>query len=328
VDLTADDFEDLVGAFALDACEPDETEAMERYLAAHPPARAEVEQLREVAAGIGAAGASQPPVSLRERLLHAAGERVAPVAPAAALQRETDRFDAFLQTLADADLGVTTENGLTVRELVQHLEAVDRAFLAAAGGPERAFIGPDDIAAITAADLPGRVDESFAESVDRFRQTRGLLGSLAERVPRGQPVAGYDRDSLLVIRAFETWTHHEDAEHALGRPATMPVPEVMRAMAELTVDTLPIALALRGTARPGVSARVVLVGPGGGEWNMPCAPGEPPSPSVEVVLRAPVGDWCRRFADRIQPSGLAISVDGDTALAADLVAAADAFAAL
>ena len=49
---------------------------MERYIAAHRDAAAEVERLREVAAGIGAAGASRPPVALRDRLLHAAGDRV------------------------------------------------------------------------------------------------------------------------------------------------------------------------------------------------------------------------------------------------------------
>ena len=35
MDLTADEFDDLVGAYALDACEPDEVEAMERYVAAN-----------------------------------------------------------------------------------------------------------------------------------------------------------------------------------------------------------------------------------------------------------------------------------------------------
>ena len=33
MDLTPEEFDDLVGAYALDACEPDEVEAMERYVA-------------------------------------------------------------------------------------------------------------------------------------------------------------------------------------------------------------------------------------------------------------------------------------------------------
>jgi hypothetical protein len=85
MDLTPEEFDDLVGAYVLDACEPDETEAMDRYVGAHRDAAAEVERLREVATGIGAAGASRPPVALLERLLHTAAERVTPIAADLAL---------------------------------------------------------------------------------------------------------------------------------------------------------------------------------------------------------------------------------------------------
>ena len=328
MDLTPDEFEDLVGAYALDACEPDEVEAMERYIAANRAAAAEVERLREVASGIGAAGASRPPVALLERLLVSAADRVAPVAADVALQRETDRFEAFLATLDERDLEAPTENGLTVRELVQHVEAVDRAFLAAADDPASAYIGPDDVAAITANDLPTRVGEPFAETVTRFRRTRAALGGLRDRLPADQRVAGYGRDNTLVVRAFETWTHHEDARRALGREITLPDADVMRTMAELAMKSLPLALALRGTARPGRTARLVLEGAGGGEWILPCAPGEIPSSSADVVVRASVVEWCRRFADRVDADAVTLSVDGDADLARDLVSAANAFAGL
>ena len=129
--------------------------AIERYLAEHPDAAAEVERLREVAAGLGAAGASRPPVALRERLMHAADERVTPARPDVALQKETDRFDSFLNSLAEPDLDVVTENGLTLRELVQHVEAVDRAFVEAADDPAIAFIGSEEVVGITSSDLSG-----------------------------------------------------------------------------------------------------------------------------------------------------------------------------
>jgi uncharacterized protein (TIGR03083 family) len=328
MDLTPDEFDDLVGAYALDACEPDEVEAMERYVAANRDAAAEVERLRVVASGIGAADASRPPVALLERLLTSAGERVSPLPADEALQRETDRFDEFLATLDERDLETPTENGLTVRELVQHVEAVDRAFLAAAADPTVAYIGPDEVAVITADDLPGRVGEPFAETVTRFHRTREVLGGLRERLPAGRRVAGYGRDNTLVIRAFETWTHHDDACRALGREIALPDAEVMRTMAELAVKSLPLALAVRGTTRPGRTARLVLEGPGGGEWFVPCAPGETLSSTTDVVVRASVVDWCRRFADRIDADAVGISVDGDADLARDLVSAANAFAGL
>jgi uncharacterized protein (TIGR03083 family) len=328
MDLTPEEFDDLVGAYALDACEPDEIEAMDDYIAAHREAAAEVERLREVAAGIGAAGASRPPVALLDRLLHAAADRVAPLPPDIVLAKETDRFESFLSNLGEADLEARTENGLTVRELVQHVEAIDRAFVEAADDPSVAYIGPDDVAVITARALPGRVGEPFAETIERFRSTRRELAGLYERLPEAQRVAGYGRDSTLVVRAFETWTHHDDARRALGRDVARPDAAVMRTMAELAMKLLPLALAARGVAHPGRTARVLLEGAGGGEWTIACAPGESPSREVNVVVRASVLDWCLRFADRISPDDVALSVDGDAGLARDLVGAANAFAGL
>jgi uncharacterized protein (TIGR03083 family) len=328
VDLTPEQFEDLVGAYALDACEPDEVDAMERYVARHRDSAAEVERLREVAAGIGAAGASSPPGTLRERLLHAADDRVLPLDADTALQRETDRFDAFLDTVVEHDLAVRTHNGLTVHELVQHLEAIDRAFVDAAHDPTAAYIGPREVEAVTARDLSERAGEPFAQTITRFRSTRGQLVRLREQLPADRHVAGYERDDTLVIRAFETWTHHDDLRRALARDATLPDAEVLRTMAELAMKALPLALAATDAARPGRTARIVLDGAGGGEWIVPCAPGESPSPNPDVVVRASVVDWCRRFADRIEPDDMSVTFDGDAGLGRDLVAAANAFAGL
>jgi hypothetical protein len=74
--------------------------------------------------------------------------------------------------------------------------------------------------------------------------------------------------------------------------------------------------------------RLVLEGAGGGEWVLPCSPGEDPSPRADAVIRASVVDWCRRFADRIEADDVGVVVDGDRELARDLVGAANAFAGL
>jgi uncharacterized protein (TIGR03083 family) len=328
MDLTAEQFEDLIGAYALDACEPDELAAVERYAAANAGAAAEVERLREVAAGLGAAGASRPPVALRDRLLRSAAERVRPLSAQEALQDETDRFNALLDTITDADLDAPTENGLSVRQLVQHVEAIDRAFVAAAADSSVGFIGADEVAQITAADLPERVDETFAESVTRFRRTRAQLVGLSDRMPADQRVAAYERDDVLVIRVFETWTHHDDIRKALGRENSAPAPAVMRTMSELAMKSTPYALAVRGVARPGRTARIVLTGIGGGEFDVPCAPGEQPAAEADVVIRASALDWCRRFADRVTIADVQYDVDGDAEMARDLVESANAFAGL
>ena len=328
MELSPEEFEDLVGAFALDACEPDEVDAMERYIGTHREAAVEVERLREIAMGIGAAGALRPPVALRERMVLAAGDRPSALPVHEALERETERFERFLSTVDERDLDVRTHNGLTLRELVQHVEAIDRAFADAAADPESAFIGPDELETITAADLPARAGEPFTETVTRLRRTRRRLLGLHDQLPEDQRVAGYRRDDMLVVRTFETWTHHDDVRRAVGLDEALPDAAVMRTMAELAVKSLPLALGVRGTAQPGRTVRLVLDGRGGGEWMIAAAPGEAPGSDPDVVVRASAVDWCRRFADRIEPDELVFTAEGDEDLAHDLVAAANAFAGL
>lgn len=330
MDLTASEFEDLIGAYALDACEPEEVAALDAYVEGHPEIAADVERLREAAAALGAAGAVIPPPGLRDRLLHVAGERVSPVSPQEALEAETERFDALLATLAGADLDVVTHNGLSVHDLVSHIEAIDRAFVgeAAAVPAKYRLIGATEVQQITAETLPEHAGEAFADTVTRFRGTRSDLVGLADRLPAEKLVAGYRCDDVLVVRAFETWTHHDDICRALGRDETVPAPAVMRAMAELSVRSLPLAMAVRGTPRPDRIARLVLTGAGGGEWTFACGPGAAASGVADVVIRAPVVEWCRRFADRLEPDVVPAEVEGDVELAKELVSAANAFAGL
>jgi uncharacterized protein (TIGR03083 family) len=328
MDLRADQFEDLIGAYALDACEPDEVAALDAYVAAHPEVAPEIERLRAAAAALGSAGAVQPPPDLRGRMLHVAAERVIPAAPKDALQAETDRFDALLDSLAEDDLDTITHNGLSIRELVTHLEAIDRAFVDAAETGTHRFIGADEVAEITGAALPERAEESFATTVTRFRRTRADLIALGDRIDPAQRIAGYRSTDTLVIRAFETWTHHDDIRGALGRDEALASPAVMRTMAELAMQSLPLAMVVRRTPRPDRTARFVLSGPGGGEWTVPCGPTATPGAVADVVIHASVVDWCRRFSDRIQPADLRAEIDGDADLARELIDAANAFAGL
>jgi uncharacterized protein (TIGR03083 family) len=329
MDVTTEQFDELIGAYALDACTDDEVAALDRYVRSHPEASAEVERLREAAAALGAVGAMQPPVALRDRVLQAANERVRAVTAQEALQAETDRFNAFLDTITAADLGVVTHNGLSVHDLVAHVEAIDRAFVAEADEARYGFIGGPEVEEITAEVLPQHAGESFAETVTRFRRTRADLVALGDRLPRDRRLAGYKRDDTLVIRAFETWTHHDDISRALNRDRTLPAPAVMRAMAELSMQSLPLAMAVKGTPHPERTARLILTGPGGGEWTIACGPGEPrPGAAPDVVIRTSVVEWCRRFADRLAPDEVPMEVDGDAELARELATAANAFAGL
>src|SRR4029077_4654537 len=114
----------------------------------------------------------------------------------------------------------------------------------AAHDPTTAYIGPREVEAVTARDLSERAGEPFAQTITRFRSTRGQLVRVREQLPADRRVAGYERDDTLVIRAFETWTHHDDLRRALARDAAHPDAEVLRTMAELAMKALPLALAV------------------------------------------------------------------------------------
>ena len=328
MDVTGKEFEDMIGAYALDACEPDEVLALDEYVAAHPDVAAEVERLRDAAAALGAIGGLQPPTDLRTRLLATASERVTALTAPEALEAETERFDAVLAAITGADLDTVTENGLTVHELIAHIEAVDRAFVDEATAPKYGFIGAAEMAPITEAGAAHHRGESFAETVARFRRTRADLVALGASLPADKRLGGYRRDDTLIIRAFETWTHHDDICRVLGRGEELPAPGVMRSIAELAMQSLPLAMAVQGTPHSDRTARMVLTGPGGGEWTIACGPGEPSATQVDVVVTASIVDFCRRFADRLAPDEVAVTVEGDADLARELVTVANAFAGL
>ena len=70
----------MLGAFALDACEDAETEAIEAHLAECAECEAEAARFREVAGWIGVSEAATPSEELRSRLLSEAldGEQKPP----------------------------------------------------------------------------------------------------------------------------------------------------------------------------------------------------------------------------------------------------------
>jgi uncharacterized protein (TIGR03083 family) len=334
--MSTDDtmLDELLGAYALDAVDTDEAVAVEEYLERAPDAAHEVARLRNAAAWIGATEALAPPPELHDTVLEAARSRRAvhnddPFL--SAYLSETGRFDGTLDTLDDDALDRPTFNGLTVRELVIHLAAMESAVASTIGRPTAPDVTETDIERRTAQlverfrDRPLRDARAlWRSSVDAVRQW-----AVAESSAADVPLFGltFSRDSLLVTRAFETWTHADDIRRALGRPEEPPPAEVVARMADLSITTMPAALEIAGRAHPGKTARIVLTGDGGGDWLIPFgfAPvGETP----DVVLTADAIAWCRCVSERLAPEALPREVEGDPALADDLAAASSAFATL
>lgn len=320
-------FDDLVGAYALDAVEPDEARMLDDYITRDLDAARATERLREAASWLGAIGALEAPTLLRSRLLALAADRPALLTPAEVFIAEARRLSELLDELSPEDADAVTRNGLTVSDLVAHLSVVDDAFAHELRAPSREWLDANEVARLTEAELPALAGVPFAARVAHWQSScQGLLDAAANTTQ--ERAGGYAAADILLIRSFEAWTHIGDIRAATGRAPESPAPAVLHTMADLSARSLAAALSLTGNARPGRTARLVLTGPGGGEWMLPMAYGETAAPVADVELRVPVVDWCLRFADRLDVDDVRYEAEGDRALAEAAVAAASAFAGL
>jgi uncharacterized protein (TIGR03083 family) len=335
---------ELLGAYALDACDDDEAAAVEAFLERDDDAAGEARRLRETAAWLGATAALVPAPGLRETVL-ARARRMRPSAaeagddPALRLFRaQTDRFEALLDELTPDQLDVVTFNGLTVRELVVHMAAMESAFAASVGSPTVDGVEAMAIEPRTYEMIDRFRDRPVEEARSLWRRSVDALAAWAEhghgRVPvPGVPGMDLSRHSMLVTRAFETWTHDDDVRRALGRPLVVPPAEHLRLMADVSTRGLPLGLLALGRVREGRRATVRLTGEGGGVWTVPFEMGsnrvvEGADPDADLVLTVDVVDWCRMASQRLVPSAMTFTTAGASELADDLFAAAPAFATL
>jgi uncharacterized protein (TIGR03083 family) len=332
------ELDELLGAYALDACEPDEAGAVEAYLARSADAATEVARLRDAAAWVGATEALVPPPTLRGSVLAAArarrgaGEAADPVLEL--YLEETARFDGLVDGLAHDVLETTTFNGLSVRDLVIHLAAQESLVAATMGTPVE---GVDDI---EDTDIERRTAAFVARFHDRpVGDARAIWARAVTAVRRWAAGAGASgavvrcfglpmpRETVLINRSFETWIHSDDIRRSIGRSLRPPTTRNLRLMTEFSMHIVPPALRLVGRERPGWTAQIVLTGDGGGDWLVPLHDGDAGT-TPDVVLTADVVDWCLLVGERIAPAELEHTVEGDATLAADIVSAAPSFAML
>jgi uncharacterized protein (TIGR03083 family) len=324
---------ELLPAYALDACDPDEAEAIEDLLGRRPELAAEAARLADAAAWIGAAEAMEPPPRLRSAVF----ERVHAATPGDAAARlyaaEADRVAREFEELDAADYGLPTPNGLTARQLVVHIAAQETMLAQSVGRPVE-DIDSLDVEERTARFVERYEHRPYADAVAVWRRAVDAVVAWAAD-PASQDASvewlglPMSRDDALVARSFENCVHRDDLRKVRGRPAEPPPGPEVHLMAELSMQTLPVALHLAGLVRPGRTARVVLTGDGGGEWTVPLELGATSaSAAPEVTLTADVVDWCLLAAERIDPRDLVHDVDGDAELADELLVAASAFAVL
>ncbi len=330
--LTDVEVEDLLGAYALDVCEPEEVPAIEAVLARRPDLAHEAERLSRAAAWLGAMGAAEPPPRMRSGVLDTARARrpgrADPVVDA--YLSFSERLERAITELPDDALGAVTANGLTAHDLVVHMAAQESLLAQNLGTPTIDELLEDDIEPRTHALLPRFAGRALDPAVDLWRESVEANRAWAVANPERTAIwrgLGMTRDDTLLVRSFEAWIHADDLREVAGLPTTAPEARHLSLMSDLASRILPLALAVAGRTHDGCTARLVLTGEGGGEWLVAMGAGDA-APVPDVTVIADVVDWCRLVGDRVAPADLPHEIDGDDALGRDLVAAAPALATL
>lgn len=275
------------------------------------------------------------PAALRGKVLaaaqqaRAAGHTVPPVpviSPAEAFSRAADALYGLLCVLTETDWRRPVLRDLDVQGLVGHLIGVDEdTHRCLTGDP--AVADADHVESTQPAALrqagraPAGTRAEWRQAADRTFRLASDAGDLTEVVAmHGMRLPGC---ALLVVRAFELWTHENDIRRACGIAASQPDASTLRLMTRLAARLLPHGAVL--AQLPGsVKVRLVLTGAGGGTWDVPL--GEQPEQAAAVGIVTDAVSFCRLVANRLTPGDLDLHVTGDAGQAAGVLAAAAALA--
>jgi uncharacterized protein (TIGR03083 family) len=274
---------------------------------------------------------------LRDRVLAAARAArpagralpdVADISPVEAFSRAADAFHGVLCVLPGIAWSSPVLRDLDVQGLVGHLIGVEHDVQRAlAGDPDVA--DADHVASTQAAALqqagrsPDDIRRQWRDAVDRTllavdgADSAGVVPVHGMRLPLG---------SLLVVRAFELWTHENDIRRSADLPASVPDRASLRLMTDLAVRLLPYGVArLAGSGAP-LDVRLVLTGGGGGTWSLAVGERTGADEVPEVGIVADAVGFCRLVANRIGPAELGAHVTGATTHADAVLVGAAALA--
>jgi uncharacterized protein (TIGR03083 family) len=283
------------------------TPAGDRYLPALPAGLRE----RVLAASLGARDAGRPVPDAPE------------ISSVEAFGRAASAFYAVLCFLDDDGWRTPVLRGLDVQSLVGHLIGVEEdVHRALAGDPDMADAAHVESTQAMALDQatrrPAQTRIAWRLAVDH---TLDLVRPADARARVAVHGLRLSVNALLVVRAFELWTHENDIRTAVGWAPSTPEPSTLRLMTDLAARLLPHA----GAALPEpVDVRLVLTGPGGGTWDVTMGGDVPAAASIAIVTDAVA--FCRLVANRVSPADLDANVTGDPARAAAVLAAASTLA--
>jgi uncharacterized protein (TIGR03083 family) len=244
-----------------------------------------------------------------------------------AFGRAVDALYEMLCALDDADWRRPVLRGLDVQHLIGHLTGVEEDMRRCLSG-DPAVAEADHVGstqpwatrqagqppASTRAEWRGAADRTLALA----REQADLHAEVAlhgMRLPLG---------ALLIVRAFELWTHDNDIRRATGLPPAVPDASTLRLMTGLAARLLPYGAARAGLREP-TRLHLVLTGPGGGTWDVVIGDADQPAPASVGIVTGAVG-FCQLVANRAAPGELDLHVTGDAGRAAGILAAASALA--
>ncbi|MFI6008241.1 maleylpyruvate isomerase N-terminal domain-containing protein [Streptomyces sp. NPDC051243] len=267
----------LLGAWALAACSPEETAAVEDHLGGCGTCADEARRLREAVGLLHPAETLDLDPALRTRVLAGCLERRPPRIPvpewATPYDAETARLDALLQDFGDAEWHAPVRlrwfekdepasRRTTVAGVIAHLLTVD--------GLVAIALGLDDPMGDVAADRPTpsarteaywrashypptrAVRAPWREQTHDLVRTVSFTGGGTGRL--SVPYGGFEltlHDAML-DRAFECWVHAEDIAEAVDYPYEPPSGGDLHQMVDLAARMLPTVLSAR--RRAGLAA--------------------------------------------------------------------------
>lgn len=318
-DVERHDLVDGLEAFVLDQLDDTSTEAYERSLRSHPDLAVAADELREALAGLADTEPAFAPPSLRGDVLTAATRRRRPGIddglPAGADAPRCHRatvglVSAVIDDLDDADMHISTIYGIPVIELIRHLNGVEKQLARALAG--RTSPPPDGFSAAGHRGVRDGTDADDARSVvaawhvhsDALAAVLTDTALLADDAAYDVAGLSMSAERLIVVRAFEQWSHAEDISRALGRPTLVPPADVLHTMATHAVDLLlPVVETL--TPHLDTTVRITLTGPGGGSWLRRIGGSDArdgrdldPFTTGAATVVADIVDFCRLVAAR------------------------------
>nr|WP_105972897.1 zf-HC2 domain-containing protein [Streptomyces geranii] len=283
--LEHDVLRSLLGAWALAACAPEETLAVEEHLGECGSCADEARRLREAVELLQRPEPLDLDPTLRTRVLEGCLERRPPRIPvpewATPYDAETARLDALLQDFGDAEWHAPvrlrwfegdeqTSRRTTVAGVIAHLLSVD-GMVAVALGLDDPVTGEQRTPQATTP--AGRTEAywrasyfpptrsvriPWREQSHNIVRTVSFAGDGSGRLP--VPYGDFElplHDAML-DRAFECWVHAGDIAEAVDYPYDPPAPRHLYGMIDLAARMLPEALAARrraGLAAPSRTTR-------------------------------------------------------------------------